>query len=127
MKTTTTAVMGVATAFLIAACVMLEDRIARVTTPEIAAAAVTASCTGGRDFIVAATATIDQTAAAILAKGVETACALRAKRQPVSATIYDRPLDQFCADVGPLGSGEADQETRDAFNASHAQICGVSE
>ena len=75
MKTTTTAIVGVATTFLVAACVMLEDRIARVTTPEIAAAAITASCTGGRDFIAAATATLDETSAAILNKGVEVACA----------------------------------------------------
>ena len=127
MKTTTITILGVATAFLVTSCVMFEDRIARVTTPEIAAAAITASCTGGLEFITAATATLDQTAAAILSKGVETACALRAQRNPISATIYDVPLDQFCAETVPLASDETDARTRHAFNTHYDQICGARE
>ena len=95
MKSTTTAMLGIATTFLVAACVMLEDRIARVTTPEIAAAAIDASCTGGRDFVAAATATLDQTAATFLTKGVEVACALRAERKPISSTVFDAPSTSF--------------------------------
>jgi len=35
MRATTPAIISVATALFVTACVMLEDRIARVTTPEI--------------------------------------------------------------------------------------------
>ena len=123
MKATTTAITGFATAFLVAACVMFEDRIARITTPEIAAAAITASCTGGRDFIAAATATLDQTAAAILTKGIEAACTLRAERKPIASTVYDRPIDQFCHETASLAPGEADEVTRETFNTQRTKIC----
>ena len=123
MKATTTAIIGVATSFLVAACVMLEDRIAQLTTPEIAAAAISTSCIGGRDFVAAATATLDQTASAVLVKGVEASCALRAERKPISSTVYDRAIDQFCHETAPLEPGEADDVSRDAFNSQRAQIC----
>ena len=127
MKATTTATLGIATTFLVAACVMLEDRIARVTTPEIAAAAIDASCSGGRDFVAAATATLDQTAATILIKGVEAACALSAERKPISSTVFDRAIDQFCHETTPLASSEVDEVTRETFNTQRTQICGARE
>lgn len=123
MKARTTVAFSVATASLVAACVVFEDRIAKVTSPELADAAITASCTGGRDFIAAATATLDETAASILMKGVDVACSLRAERTPISATIYDIPLDQFCADTQPLQAREAAQEVQQTFNAGLSKVC----
>ena len=55
MKATTTAAIGLAAAVFITACVVLEDRLSEITTPEIAAAAITTGCTGGREFVEAAT------------------------------------------------------------------------
>jgi len=127
MKATTTAAIGLATAILITACVVLEDRLGDVTTPEIAAAAITSGCAGGREFIEVATAPLDPLAAALILRGVETACALRAKRAPVSATIYDDPLDGFCAEAPILGPDEADPATRAAFNTRRATICGAGQ
>lgn len=123
MKATTSAALGLAAAVFITACVVLEDRLGTVTTPEIAAAAVTTGCTGGREFVEAATAPLDPLAAALILRGVETACALRAQRQPVTATVYDDPLDGFCAQTTPLAAGEVDAETRAAFNTRRAALC----
>jgi len=78
---------------------------------------------GGRDFIDAATASLDPTAAAIIVKGVEAACALRAERKPISATIYDKPLDNFCAEIEPLHPSEATNEVRAAFNSNLNTVC----
>lgn len=125
MKITIPAVISAAAAFLVAACVMFEDRLARMTTPEIAAAAIAASCVGGREFIAAATTSLDEATATLLNKGVETACALRTKRKPISATIYDAPLDQFCAESEPLKPDEVDEATRETFNATLLQYCEV--
>jgi len=123
MKTATVTTIGVAVALIIAACAVFEDRLGRVTTPDFASATITAGCTGGRAFIEAATAALDPTAAALVAKGVETACALRAKRAPISATVFDTPIDSFCAATKPLRDREADEQTLTAFNASRTQIC----
>jgi hypothetical protein len=123
MKLIAKSAIGIAAAFLIVACIALEDRIAKVSSPEMASTAITTGCTGGRDFIEAATASIDPTAAALIVKGVEAACALRAKRTPVSATIYDDPLDAFCAETKPLASSDATDQTRTAFYASRTDVC----
>ncbi len=123
MKATTTAAIGLAAAVFITACVVVEDRLSEITTPEIAAAAVTTGCTGGREFVEAATAPLDPLAAALILRGVETACALSAERQPVSAIVYDDPLDGFCAQTSPLAAGEAEPETRAAFNTRRAALC----
>lgn len=123
MKTTTLAVIGVAVAAVIAACAVLEDHLARVTTPDFATAAIDAGCTGGREFVEAATAPLDSTAASLIVKGVEAACALRAKRTTISATVYDNPLDSFCASTGPLETAHANPAIRSAFNARRSEVC----
>jgi hypothetical protein len=123
MKTATITTIGIAVALIIAACAVFEDRLARVTTPEFASAALSAGCTGGREFIEAATVSLDPSTAALIAKGVETACALRADRAPISATVYDDPLDGFCATTKPLSADEAEPTTRSAFNAQRTEIC----
>ena len=127
MKATTTAAIGLAVAILITSCVVLEDRLGKATTPEIAAAAITSGCTGGREFIEVATAPLDPLAAALIVRGVEAACALRAERTPVSATVYDDPLDGFCAEAQSLETGEADPATRAAFNERRTAICGAGQ
>jgi len=123
MKTITVTALGVAAAVLIAACALLEGRLARVTTPEIASAAITVGCTGGREFIETAIAGLDPAAAALIVNGVETACAIRAERTPISSTVYDTPLDGFCAEIEPLETGEADASIRAAFNARRDAVC----
>lgn len=122
MKPVTT--MAVTMAILVAACAILEDRIARFAPPEVTAAALDAGCSGGREFIEAATAGLDSPAIAVILQGVQTACALRAERRPVSSVIYDAPLDNFCAQTNTLMKGEARAKVREAFNKSHGRICG---
>ena len=123
MKLIAKSAIGIAAAFLIVACIALEDRLARVSSPDAAATAINAGCTGGRDFVDAATASLDPTVAALIVKGVEAACALRAERIPISATVYDDPLDAFCAEIKSLTNGEAVDQTRVAFNASLTDVC----
>jgi len=123
MKTITATSLGISAAVLIAACALLENRLVKVTTPEIASAAINASCIGGLEFVEAATATLDPTAAALIVKGVEAACALRAERRPISSSLYDMPLDGFCAEVSSLQPEEAEVSVRAAFNARHEEVC----
>lgn len=123
MKPATLLTISVASAALITSCVLFETRIADVTGPEVAAAIAAASCTGGREFVEAASATLDPATAAALVKGVETACALRAERTPISATRYDDPLDSFCAETPPLDTGDAAPAVRITFNTRRATLC----
>ncbi len=121
MKTATTA--AIAAAILVASCAVFEDRFALLTTPEFASATIDAGCEGGQDFLDTASANFDSPAVEIIAKGVEIACAIRAGRSPISATVYDVPLDAFCAQARPLQQSESDAPTRTAFNAEYAKIC----
>lgn len=126
MKATTYGAIGVATALLITACVLLEDRIANVTTPDFAAVAIDAGCAGGQEFLETAIAGVNPSAAKVIAEGVKAACDLRAERTPISATVYDNPISGFCAETKPLSTEEATPQTRAAFNTSRAQICEPS-
>lgn len=123
MKTVTLTAIGLAAALVVAACALFEDRLARVTSSEFAAVAVDAGCHGGREFIEAATTSLDPTAASLLVKGVEAACALRAERTPVSAVVFDHPLDSFCAETSSLGVADAPADTRAIFNARRDAVC----
>lgn len=108
----------------IVACDMLEDKITDVAGPEIAAFAVDTSCTGAPEFAETALEGLSPAIAGLVAEGIKRSCDLRPTRTTISATVYDRPIDQFCAEIPDLAPDGAGEETRNAFNARKLEICG---